>query len=84
MSRPEILQQALSAVLREDSRNPSATRRSLMLAPLLAALPLALSGAAADASGINPHETAVTLPAAIKWPARQNGFPPHSSEMATL
>ena len=42
------------------------TRRELLLAPLLAALPLALSDKAALAGIINPSETQVTLPGAIK------------------
>ena len=60
------------------------TRRGLLLAPLLAALPLALSDTAALAGRINPSETQVTLPDAIKWSGWINGFPPHSGEMATL
>ena len=60
------------------------TRRGLLLAPLLAALPLALSDTAALAGRINPSETQVTLPNAIKWSGWINGFPPHSGEMATL
>jgi hypothetical protein len=59
------------------------TRRGLLLAPLLAALPLALSDTAALAGRINPSETRVTLPNAIKWSGWINGFPPHSGEMAT-
>jgi hypothetical protein len=60
------------------------TRRGLLLAPLLAALPLALSGTAAQAGRINSSETHITLPDAIKWSGWINGFPPHSGEMATL
>jgi hypothetical protein len=60
------------------------TRRALLFAPLLAALPLALSGTAALAGTINPSETQVTLPGAIKWSGWINGFPPHSGEMAAL
>jgi hypothetical protein len=60
------------------------TRRGLLLAPLLAALPLALSDSAALAGRINPSETQVTTPDAIKWSGWINGFPPHSGEMATL
>ena len=60
------------------------TRRGLLLASLLAALPLALSKTAALAGRINPSETQVTLPDAIKWSGWINGFPPHSGEMATL
>ena len=56
-------------------------RRRLLLAPLLAALPVALSAGRAEA--INPAETQVTLPDQIKWTAWTAG-PPHSAEMATL
>jgi hypothetical protein len=58
------------------------TRRQLL--PLFAALPLALSGTVAGASQINPSETQITLPDAIRWSGWINGFPPHSGEMATL
>jgi hypothetical protein len=57
------------------------TRRGLLLAPLLAALPLALSQTEALAGKINPSETQVTMPDAIKW---SGCFPPRSAEMATL
>jgi hypothetical protein len=60
------------------------TRRALLLAPLLATLPLALAQTEALAGRINPSETQVTLPDAIKWSGWINGFPPHSGEMATL
>ncbi len=59
-------------------------RRGLLLAPLLAALPLALSDTAALASPLNPSETEITLPDAIEWGGWINGFPPHSGEMAPL
>jgi hypothetical protein len=58
------------------------TRRELL--QLFAALPLALSGTVAGASQINPSETQITLPGAIRWSGWINGFPPHSGEMATL
>jgi len=38
---------------------------------------------AAQASKINPSETAITLPDEIRWVA-WSGLPPHSGEMATL
>ena len=60
------------------------TRRGLLLAPLLAALPLALSAPAARAGRINSSETQVTRADAIRWSGWINGFPPHSGEMATL
>jgi hypothetical protein len=56
-------------------------RRRLLLAPLLAALPLELSAGRAEA--VNPSETQVTLPDQIKWTA-WNAGPAHSAEMATL
>jgi hypothetical protein len=77
----------LDALMSSDvlsEREACGTRRGLLLAPLLAALPLALSGGAALASSINSSETQVTLPDAIRWSGWINGFPPHSGEMATL
>lgn len=62
----------------------SSTRRGLLLAPLFTALSLALSDRPALANKINPSETTVTLPDAIKWSGWIKGFPPHSGEMATL
>jgi hypothetical protein len=58
-----------------------ATRRQLLLAPLLAALPLGLS--ASRVAALNPFETQITLSDQIKWTAWSAG-PPHSAEMATL
>jgi hypothetical protein len=60
------------------------TRRGLLVAPLLAALSLALSDEAAIAGTINPSETQITLPGAIKWGDWVAGLPPHSGEVATL
>jgi len=59
------------------------TRRWLALAPLFAALPLALSGSTASAAKIDPSETVITPPDAIKWTS-WSGLPPHIGEMATL
>jgi hypothetical protein len=56
-------------------------RRQLLIASLLAALPLGLS--ARRAAAINPAETQVTLPDQMKWTEWTAG-PPHSAEMATL
>jgi hypothetical protein len=56
-------------------------RRQLLLAPLLAALPLGLSAGRAEA--LNPAETQVTLPGQIKWTPWAAG-PQHAAEMATL
>jgi hypothetical protein len=60
-----------------------ATRRELLLASLLAVLPLTVSGTAAQAMKIDPSETAITLPDAITW-VPWSGLPPRSGEMATL
>src|SRR5438477_3658695 len=56
-------------------------RRQLLIASLLAALPLGLSERRAEA--VNPAETQVTLPDQIKWAAWSAG-PARSAEMATL
>jgi hypothetical protein len=70
----------IDRVFSED--NPLSTdRRHLLLASLLAALPLGLAARRAEA--VNPAETQVTLPDQIKWSAWTAG-PPHSAEMATL
>ncbi len=59
----------------------SSTRRRVMLASLLAALPLGLS--TLRAAALNPSETQVTLPDQIQWSPWTAG-PPHSAEVATL
>jgi hypothetical protein len=81
MDHRHILHSILSSEL---STGLCSTRRGLMLAPLLAALPLALSDTAASAGRIDLSQTQVTLSDAIKWSGWINGFPPHSGEMATL
>jgi hypothetical protein len=63
--------------------NVVATRRTLMLAALAAGFPLAASSKAAKASKLDPAETVITLPDAIKFVA-WSGAPPHSGEMAAL
>src|SRR5437870_12099262 len=60
-----------------------ATRRRVLLASLLAAVPFVMAGTAAHAGRIDPSQTAITLPAALKW-VPWTGLPPHSGEMATL
>jgi hypothetical protein len=59
------------------------TRRALLLGILVGGLQLAVSGTMAQASAINPSETQITLPDAIKW-TTWSGAPPHGGEMATL
>jgi hypothetical protein len=71
-----------SAILASDDEI-SSTRRALLIAPLLATLPLVMSGAAARAEQINRAEMAITLSDAIKW-SPWSGGPPHSEEVAAL
>ncbi len=83
MDRPDILDRILSSAEVIADHEICSTRRGLLLAPLLATLPLALLQTKALAGEINPSETQVTLPDAIKWSGWISG-PPHSGEMATL
>jgi hypothetical protein len=82
MNRADFLDALANAVSSTDRSNT--TRRGLLLSSLLATLPLALSDSAALADQIDPAQTEVTLPNAIKWSGWINGFPPHSGEMAPL
>jgi hypothetical protein len=67
------------------TRDLAATRRGLLVAPLvapfLAALPLAVTGGPAFA--LNPSETQITLPDQFPWKPWSEG-PPHSAEIAAL
>jgi hypothetical protein len=62
---------------------PVSTRRTLLLASLLAGLPFALSGKAALAGSLDPSETVITQVEAIRFEP-WSGAPAHSGEMATL
>jgi hypothetical protein len=84
MDYRDILERLFSSDALAGDDEVCSTRRGLLLAPLLAALPLALSDTAARAGTINPFQTQITLPGAIEWSGWINGFPPHSGEMATL
>jgi len=85
MSVRNDCEDAFSRAIRAANHDLLSSRRSLLLAPLLAALPLVLSDTGARASKLDPSETMITLPDAIKWDAWRAGtVPPHSSEMATL
>lgn len=84
MNQRAVFDQILSAKFFRADDEMSRTRRRVLLGPLMAALPLMLTDTAAFAEKIDPSETAVTLPDAIKWSGWINGFPPHSGEMATL
>ncbi|HTT82186.1 MAG TPA: cupin domain-containing protein [Rhizomicrobium sp.] len=57
------------------------SRRTVLLASLLASLPLGMGSA--RASAINPSETTVTLPDAIQF-VPWSGGPPESGDMARL
>ena len=74
---------ALSALLAVDD-DVAWSRRGLLLAPLLATLPLAMSTAETNAGAINSSETVITLPDSIDWGSWIDGFPPHSGQIATL
>ena len=58
----------------------AASRRGLLLAPLLAALPASLLSGVAQA--IDPNETQVTLPDQYQWKPALPGAPPRSVETA--
>jgi hypothetical protein len=64
-------------------RTPLIGRREMVAAPLLAALPLALSAATAAAGPIDPARTMITQAKDVRWRAWSGG-PPNSGEMATL
>ena len=59
------------------------TRRVMLLAMLAAGLPFAASTRPAKAIKLDPAETVITLPDAIKF-APWSGAPAHSGEMAAL
>jgi hypothetical protein len=81
---PENVLDELStfSLLAVDRPQP-ATRRALLLASLMASLPLVASERVAKASRLDPSETTITLPDDIRFVA-WSGAPPHSGEMATL
>jgi hypothetical protein len=59
------------------------SRRTILLAPIIAALPVPFWTPLARASKLDPSQTVITLPSAIKW-TEWSGLPPHVGEMATL
>jgi hypothetical protein len=61
----------------------SSSRRALLVASLLSAVPLMMRDTTARANQINFAETAVTLRDAVEWSDWSDG-PPHSGEVATL
>jgi len=65
--------------------DPLSNRRDLLIAPLLAALPMALAGNAAMASKRDPAQTILRLPDEIKFESRAAlGYPARSVESAPL
>ncbi len=59
------------------------SRRTLLLGPIIAALPVAFWAPRARASKLDPSQTVITLPSAVNW-TEWSGLPPHIGEMATL
>ena len=63
--------------------NQLITRRELVLAPLVAAVPMALLATAAGSAGPDPTMTIVKPPEQITW-TRNPDFPEKSVEQARL
>jgi len=74
----EDLARTLTSAPEVDLKDFAATRRGLLLAPLLAALPAALI--ADPAHAIDPNETQVTLPDQYQWKPGLPGAPAQSVE----
>src|SRR6478736_1004302 len=81
---PKTLVEELSSsrVLAGDA-DVAATRRRLLLVALAAGFPLAASSGIVKAGKLDPAETIITLPDAIRF-VPWTGAPAHSGEMATL
>ena len=74
----EDLARALTSAADGDLKDLAATRRGLILAPLLAALPAALL--AGPARAIDPAQTQVTLPEQYQWKPALPSAPAQSVE----
>jgi hypothetical protein len=74
----EDLARALTSAADGDLKDLAATRRGLILAPLLAALPAALL--ADPARAIDPAQTQVTLPEQYQWKPALPSAPAQSVE----
>jgi hypothetical protein len=83
MSRKNVLDEVCASSFLAEGHDVVATRRTLLLAALAAGLPLAASSTTAQASKLDPAQTMITFPDAIKF-VPWSGTPPHSGEMATL
>ena len=78
MTKLEDLAHTLTSAAGGELKDLAATRRGLILAPLLAALPAALLAEAAHA--IDPAQTQVTLPDQYRWKPAVPGAPAQSVE----
>jgi hypothetical protein len=78
----ESLARTLSSAQGRDLHDFAATRRGLLLAPLLAALPAALLSDPAHA--IDPNQTQVTLPDQVRWKPWSASGPAGAMESAAL
>jgi hypothetical protein len=83
MLRKNFLDQVSASRLVTDAGDLVASRRILLLAALAAGFPLAGSSKAANATKLDPAETVITLPDAIRF-VPWTGAPPQSGEVATL
>ena len=82
LQKIEYLARTLSSAQGRDLYDLAATRRGLLLAPLLAALPAALLSDPAHA--IDPNQTQVTLPDQVQWKPWSAGGPTGAMESAAL
>jgi hypothetical protein len=82
LTPPAATAEALARLLPQLVDEVAASRRGLLLAPLLAALPLGLS--AGPAAAIDPNETQVTLPDQYRWKPALADAPPNSAETVAV
>src|SRR6201993_3775641 len=83
MSPKNVLDEMCAPSFHAEGHDGVATRRTLLLAALTAGLPLAASGRTAQASKLDPAQTMITFPDAIKF-VPWSGAPARSGEVATL
>jgi len=77
MSPKNGLDEVCASSFLAEGHDVVATRRTLLLAALAAGLPLAASSTTAQASKLDPAQTMITFPDAIKF-VPWSGAPPHS------
>ncbi len=78
----EHLARTLTSAADGDLNDLAATRRGLILAPLLAALPAALL--ADPAYAVDPNQTQITLPDQMQWKPALPGAPTQSVETVAV